>query len=59
MPWTPKDAAGKTKKANSPKKRRQWSKIANKLLKSGVPEGKAIQEASGTIKRLYGGKDKK
>ena len=56
MPWKPSDVSGKTKKANTPKKKRQWSKIANKLLKEGKPEGQAIREASGVVKRLYGGK---
>ena len=59
MPWRPSDVSGKTKKAKSPKSKRQWSKIANKLLASGKPEGQAIREANGVIKRehrMYGGK---
>ena len=51
MPWTAKDVPGKTKKAKSPKAKRQWADIADKLLASGVPEGQAIREASGVIKK--------
>lgn len=56
MPWKPSDVSGKTKKAKSAKSKRQWSRIANKLLEQGKPEGQAIREASGVVKRLYGGK---
>jgi hypothetical protein len=35
MPWTPEDAGGKTKKANTPKEKRQWAKIANGALERG------------------------
>lgn len=51
MPWKPSDAHGKTKKANSPKKSRQWSDIANSLYAKGVPEGTAIREANGVLKK--------
>lgn len=51
MPWSPKDASGKTKKANTPKAKRQWSDIANALYAKGVPEGQAIREANGVLKK--------
>lgn len=51
MPWTVKDATSKTKKANSPKKRRQWRDIANGVLKKTGNEGRAIREANGIIGR--------
>lgn len=51
MPWTPADSAAKTKKAKSPKAKRQWSEIANNLLAHGKPEGQAIREANGVIKK--------
>lgn len=54
MPWTPSDAKSKTKSASTPKKSRQWSDIANKLYSSGVPEGQAIREANGVLKREKG-----
>lgn len=50
MPWTAKDAIRKTKKAATPRKARQWEHIANALLAKGVPERKAIIEASGAVK---------
>jgi uncharacterized protein YdaT len=51
MPWTPEDAGGKTKKANTPKKRRQWSHIANGALERGASEQSAIMQASGVLKK--------
>jgi uncharacterized protein YdaT len=49
MPWTPKDAKKKTKKARTPKLQRQWTHIANRLLASGASEGSAIRQANGVI----------
>jgi hypothetical protein len=51
MPWTPEDAGGKTKKANAPKKRRQWSHIANGALERGESEQSAIMPANGVLKK--------
>jgi hypothetical protein len=38
-----------TKKANTPKKQRQWSAIANRLLAGGASEGSAIRQANGVV----------
>jgi hypothetical protein len=51
MPWTPKDAAGKTKKARSPGAKRQWSRVADSVLKRTGDEGLAVREANGVVKR--------
>lgn len=51
MPWQPKDAKGKTGKADTPGKQRQWSAIANTLLAEGASEGEAIRKANAVIKR--------
>ena len=56
MPWTSKDVSGKTRKAKTAKSKRQWTHIANSLLKAGKPEGQAIREANGVAKRMYGKK---
>ena len=40
-----------TKKADTPKKKRQWSHVYENALARGLPEGTAIREASGIIKR--------
>lgn len=65
MPWNSKaDVARHNKAASkSPKKRRQWKAIANRLLAEGKSEGQAIRTASGVVKRsradrMYGGKPK-
>ena len=51
MPWTAADASHKTKKADTPKEKRQWRDIANDALKRGVSKGTAIKMASGVIKK--------
>lgn len=51
MPWSVKDVKGKTKKAKSPKAKRQWRDVANSALARGVPEGEAIRMANGVAKR--------
>ncbi len=51
MPWTPKDASSKTKKAKSPKAKRQWSDVANSVLKRTGDEARAIKSANAVVKR--------
>lgn len=51
MPWTPNDATRKTKKAKSPKAKRQWSATANAVLKKTGDEGKAVRIANAAVKR--------
>ncbi len=51
MPWTPKDASSKTKKAKSPKAKRQWAHVADKVLAKTGDEGRAIREANAVVKR--------
>ncbi len=51
MPWTPKDASRKTKKAKSPKAKRQWAHVADKVLARTGDEGRAIREANAVVKR--------
>lgn len=51
MPWTPSDASRKTKKAKSPKAKRQWRDVANGVLKKTGNEGRAIREANAVVGR--------
>ncbi len=51
MPWDPKDAKRHTKKAASPKAKRQWSHVANSMLQRGYGEGRAIAAASSVVKK--------
>lgn len=51
MPFAPADAQAKTHKAKSPTAQRQWSYIVNGAMKRGLPEGEAIREANGVIKK--------
>lgn len=51
MPWTPSDASRKTKKAKSPKAKRQWRDVSNGVLKKTGNEGRAIREANAVVGR--------
>jgi len=51
MPWTAKDAKASTKKAKSPAAKRQWSKVANAVLKKTGDEGKAKMYANAAVKK--------
>lgn len=50
MPWTPKDAKRHDKKAKSGVAKRQWSDVANSVLKKTGDEGLAVREANGVVK---------
>lgn len=51
MPWSPADAKSKTHSADTAKKKRMWSDIANKLLAKGASEASAIKQANAAVKR--------
>jgi uncharacterized protein YdaT len=51
MPWTSKSAKGHTKKASSGILQRQWSDVANSMLKSGKSEASAIKGANSVVAR--------
>jgi len=54
MPWSTRDVSGKTKKAKSPKAKRQWTHVANSALKRGLSEGAAIREANSVAAKRMG-----
>lgn len=49
MPWDPDDASKHTKKAKSPKAKRQFADVANSALKRGASEGSAIRQANAVV----------
>lgn len=49
MPWSPKDAQKKTKKADTPKEKEDWAKVANSVLKKTGSDAKAIKIANALI----------
>ena len=51
MPWTMKSASDKTKKAKTPAAKKQWAKVANKVLKESGDDGKAIRIANAAVKK--------
>ena len=59
MPWKSTDAASKTKKAKTPKQKREWRDVANNVLAKTGDEGRAIQTANGVLKKRAKGKSRK
>jgi uncharacterized protein YdaT len=57
-PWTEDSAQRHTKKARTPKAKKQWSVVANSMLKRGASEGSAVRAANSVVKKR-GGKRKK
>lgn len=51
MPWGQQDAPRSTKKANTPKKKRQWAKVANTVLKRTGDEARAKRAANSAVKK--------
>lgn len=51
MPWSPSQASAKSKKANTPKKKRMWSDVADSVLAKTGDEARAIKTANGVIKK--------
>lgn len=56
IPWTSRDAKRHTRKANTPKKSRQWAKVADSVLSRGGSEGSAVRQANGVVARNRGRK---
>lgn len=56
MPWKAKDAKNKTRKADTPKKSRQWAGVANAVLARSGDEGSAIRQANAVVARSRGKK---
>lgn len=55
MPWQPEGAKRFTKKANTPKKRRQFADVANTVLAKTGDEGRAVREANSVVGRKHKG----
>lgn len=51
MPWAMKDAMRHTHKATTQKKKKQFAKVANKVLAESGDEGKAIRIANAAVKK--------
>lgn len=51
MPYESRDAPRFTKKAKSPKRKRQWKHVVNSALARGASEGSAIRQANAAVKK--------
>lgn len=49
MPWKASDAKKHTKKADTPKKQKQWADVADSALSRGASEGSAIRQANAVV----------
>ena len=56
MPWSAGDATKHTKAAKSAKAKRQWSHVANAVLKTTGNEGRAVREANAVVHKSAGAK---
>lgn len=50
MPWSPKEAIKHNKNAVGPKAK-QWSTVANEILRKSGDDGKAVRIANAAIQR--------
>lgn len=50
MPWGSGQASSKTKKASTPKKKRQWSKVANSMKRQGASDAESIMAANAAVR---------
>lgn len=55
MPWTSSDATRFTKKANTPKKKRQFADVADSILAKTGDEGRAIRGANAAVAKNHEG----
>jgi hypothetical protein len=51
MPWTADDAERSTRSANTPRRKRLWSHVANKMLAEHGDEGAAKRAANAAVRR--------
>lgn len=49
MPWSADDAKRFTRKADTPRRKRQWSEVANSALERTGSDATAIREANGVM----------
>lgn len=51
MPWTTRDVTRHNRSVKSPKRKRQWSKVANSILKRTGSDARAIRGANAAVKK--------
>lgn len=58
MPWISSDAEKHTRKADTPKSKRQWAHVANSELEETGNEGRAVRAANGVVAKSKFGEPK-
>ena len=51
VPWTPKQATKHNHSVKSPKRKRQWSSVANSILEKTGDDARAIRGANSAVKK--------
>lgn len=51
MPWKPEDAPSHTRKADTPRRKRMFSEVANSVLAKTGSDSRAIKEANAVVGR--------
>ena len=59
MPFKASDATRHTKKAKSPKAKRQFAHVANSMMERGFSEGRSIRAANSVVKNRGRGRKKR
>jgi hypothetical protein len=59
MPWKAKDAGKHDHAANTPKRRRQWSDVANSILERTGSDARAIRGANSVVKKSQSKRSRK
>jgi hypothetical protein len=59
MPWTAKSARRFTKRARTPKRRRQWQHVANSVLRRTGNKARAVRSANAAVKKSAAKKRRK
>ena len=51
MPWSQREVSRHNKNVKSPKRKRQWAKVANSILKRTGSDSRAIRGANSVVKK--------
>jgi uncharacterized protein YdaT len=59
MPWTARDASRHNKSVKSPKRKHQWSEVANSILDRTGDDARAIRGANSAVKKSQSKRSRK
>jgi hypothetical protein len=59
MPWASRDVSKHNKSVKSPKRKRQWSSVANSILEKTGDDARAIRGANSAVRKAQSKRTKK